>query len=72
MLNWIVCDGTVFVCSTELFEIKRFICIKMDLTLNNVQRLICHKTQTTKQIELLYNLQIVNKNCTYAKLYSLK
>ena len=24
------------------------ICIKMDLALNNLQRLICHKTQTTK------------------------
>ena len=23
-----------------------FICIKMDLALNNLQRLICHKTQT--------------------------
>ena len=24
------------------------ICIKMDLALNNLQRLICHKTQQTK------------------------
>ena len=26
-----------------------FICIKMDLVLNNPQRLICHKTQITYQ-----------------------
>ena len=34
---------------TELFEIKVTICIKMDLALNNLQRLICHKTQPTNQ-----------------------
>ena len=28
---------------TELFEIELFICIKMDLVLNNLQWLICHK-----------------------------
>ena len=32
-----------------LFEIKLFICIKMDLALSNLQRLICHKTETDKQ-----------------------
>ena len=36
MLNWIVWN-------------RLFICIKMDLALNNLQRLICHKTQTNKQ-----------------------
>ena len=30
----------------ELFEIELFICIKIDLALNNLQRLIYHKTQT--------------------------
>ena len=35
MLNWIVWNGT-------------FICLKTDLALNNLQRLICHKTQTNK------------------------
>ena len=34
---------------TELFEIELIIRIKMDLALNNLQRLICHKTQTTNQ-----------------------
>ena len=29
---------------TELFEIELFICTKIDLVLNNLQRLICHKT----------------------------
>ena len=32
-----------------MFEIE-LICIKMDLALNNLQRLICHKTKTTKTI----------------------
>ena len=32
----------------ELFEIEQIIYIKMDLALNNLQRLICHKTQQTK------------------------
>ena len=34
----------------ELVEIELFICIKMDLALNNLQRLICYKAQTNKQI----------------------
>ena len=38
----------------ELFEIELIIYIKIDLALNNLQRLICHKTQPT--------------NCTYPKL----
>ncbi len=32
--------------SNELFEIELIIYIKMDLALNNLQRLICRKTQT--------------------------
>ena len=32
-------------CQTELFEIQLFIWIKMDLALNNLQCLICHKTK---------------------------
>ena len=32
-----------------MFEIELVICIKMDLALNNLQRLICHKTQPTNQ-----------------------
>ena len=31
------------------FEIELIIYIKMDLELNNLQKLICHKTQPTKQ-----------------------
>ena len=31
----------------ELFEIELIIHIKMDLALNNLQWLICHKTQPT-------------------------
>ena len=33
---------------TEFFEIELIIYIKMDLALNNLQRLICHKTKPTK------------------------
>ena len=32
----------------ELFEIELITCIKMDLALDNLQKLICHKTQSTK------------------------
>ena len=32
-----------------MFEIELIICIKMDLALNNLQRLICYKTQPTNQ-----------------------
>ena len=38
-----------------MFEIELIIYIKMDLALNNLQRLICHKTQQTNQ--LIYNLR---------------
>ncbi len=41
----------MYLCQTELFEIEPIICIKMDLALNNLQRLICHKTQTTTTTE---------------------
>ena len=34
---------------TEVFEIELIIYIKMDLALNNLQRLTCHKTQPTNQ-----------------------
>ena len=37
--------------NTELFEIELFICIKMDLALNNLQRLIYNKTQTSIKLE---------------------
>ena len=53
-LNWIAWNRNIFdnltmySCSTELFEIELIICIKMDLALNTLQRLICHKTQTAK------------------------
>ena len=33
----------------KLFEIELIICIKIDLVLNNLQRLICHKNQTNNQ-----------------------
>ena len=35
---------------TELFEIELIIYIKMNLALNNLQRLICDKTQPTNKI----------------------
>ena len=39
-------------CLTELFERELTICIKMDLALNNLRRLISHKTQSTNQPSL--------------------
>ena len=44
----IVCKQKLYLYKTELFEIELFICIKMDLVLNNLQRLICQTTQTNK------------------------
>ena len=32
-----------------VFMLNRTICIKIDLALNNLQKLICHKTQRTNQ-----------------------
>ena len=55
-LNWIAWNRNVFVnytvylCWIELFEIQLFIYIKIDLTLNNLQKLICHKTQTNNRL----------------------
>ena len=65
MLNWIVWIRTVWLnwiawikCFWQLncvhmlnwmFGIELIIWIKMDLALNNLQRLICHKTQKKKQ-----------------------
>ena len=40
----------------ELFEIELIICIRMDLALNNLQRLICHKTQASNQPTNLLSL----------------
>ena len=37
----------MYSCYTELIEIELIICIKMDFALNDLQRLICHKTQPT-------------------------
>ena len=45
----------LYSCSTELFEIELIFYIKMDLVLNNQQRLICDKTQPTKN-EITYKL----------------
>ena len=36
------------------FQIEQIIYIKMDLALNNLQRLICHKTQQTKLLLFLF------------------
>ena len=33
----------MYLCETELFEIELIFCLKIDLALNNLQRLICHK-----------------------------
>ena len=40
----------MYLCLTELLEIELIICIKMDVALNNLQKLMCHETQPTNQI----------------------
>ena len=39
----------------QLFSIELIIYIKMDLVLNNLQRLICHKTKQTKPFMKCFN-----------------
>ena len=50
MLNWIVWNRTI--------------CVKMDLALNNLQRLICHKTQTTNQPTIYIYIYIIMSCCS--------
>ena len=51
MLNWIVWNRTIL--------------IKMDLALNNLQRLICHKTQTTNQPTIIYVDKFAGRKLAY-------
>ena len=44
---------------TEFFEIQVIICIKLDFALNNLQRLICHKIQTTNQPSLYIYIKYI-------------
>ena len=44
----------MYSCWTELFEIELTSCIKMDLALNNLQGLICHKTPKNKPNLLVF------------------
>ena len=49
-----------------MFEIELVICIKSDLALNNQQKLICHKTQTTSQSKITKMncvLRCLKQNC---------
>ena len=45
---------------TELFEIDLIIHIKMDLALNNLQRLICHKTQPNQPATFNILIRIID------------
>ena len=42
-----------------MFEIELFVCIKMDFVLNNLQRLIHHKTSTTIQPTTTVDLSVL-------------
>ena len=44
MLHWIVWNRTI--------------CMNTDLALNNLQRMICHKTQTSNQLLRTHNMQM--------------
>ena len=50
----------------ELFEMELFICIKMDLALNNLQRLIHHKTETNNQPTFLNVQKEIFRNVTFS------
>ena len=44
---------TIKLCTyAKLSSIEQIIYIKMDLALNNLQRLICHKTKQTKLLPM--------------------
>ena len=62
MLNWIVCNRTIF--------------IKMGLALNNLQSLICHKNQTTNKPSSNSVVSSISSNYTVSsflsKLYGFK
>ena len=65
LLNWIAWNGNVFDIQTvylwlsELFEIERFICLRIDLALNNLQGLIFHKpAKLTSLVLSLYTLVV--------------
>ena len=50
---------------TELFETELIIHIKVDLTLINLKRLICHKTQQTNQptnTSYIFNIYLYKYN----------
>ena len=38
---------------TELFEMELFICTKINLVLNDLQRLICHKPKQTNKFDII-------------------
>ena len=41
-------------------NIELFICIRMDLALNNLQSLICHKTETNKQKKNIWDIYLTH------------
>ena len=51
-----------------IFEIEKFICIKMDLALNNQQGLIFYKTNQTKPIEVTKIEFLSNQNHTHTQI----
>ena len=65
MLNWTVGNGTTFEIETVLMLNwiiwNRIVyCIRLDLALNNLQRLICHKAQTNKKLYFLPTAVFLN------------
>ena len=51
----------MYLCKTELFEKELFICIKMDLALNNLEMLIWHPPPASKQTLKRRNYEKENK-----------
>ena len=50
---------TIKLCTYVKLNSFKLICIKMDLALNNLQRLICHKTQTNSHETLHLALSLL-------------
>ena len=51
-----------------MFEKELNICIKMDLALNNLQRLVWHKTKTTNQ-QIYLSIYLSITVCSYLYIY---
>ena len=63
----------MYLSKSELFEIELFICIKMDMAINNQQLLICHKNQpSSARISFWMMVSLFNGISTLCRLFNAK